>query len=160
MWAKRYWIKSTHYAASLMNFFSSDTRLLRFNVDATSVTTQYWISLKRLMKTSRFDVIWTMQTDSQVGRRIKSKKINFPAKFVERRIKKRTATGQEEMTENFFNYIKFAFFLRSSVGHSKAPSTFANFFCSASPFCDCYLHSQLYCARRWKVSPSAEQGFE
>lgn len=41
-----------------MNFLSSDTRLLRFPVDIISVTTQYWISLKRRMKTSKLLVFW------------------------------------------------------------------------------------------------------
>lgn len=50
-----------------MNFFSSDTRLLRFDVDAISVTTQYWISLKRLMKTSRFDVILIAEKEAEKG---------------------------------------------------------------------------------------------
>lgn len=48
----------THYAANLMNFFNNAIRLLLFVVDTTSVTTQYWISLNRLIKMSRFEVIW------------------------------------------------------------------------------------------------------
>lgn len=147
------WIKSTHYAASLMNFFSSDTRLLRFDVDATSVTTQYWISLKRLMKTSRFDVIWTLQTDNQVGREKKSKEINFPQSFS--RAQKEVEGGGNG--ENFFNYIKFAFFYVHFSATQKNRQLSQHFFVPVFPFCDCYRHSPICCARWRKVSPSAER---
>lgn len=56
------------------------------------------------------------------------------------------------MTENFFNYIKFAFFHVRSSATQKNRQLLQHFF--ASPFCDCYLHSQICCARRRKVSPS------
>lgn len=50
-------LSQTYKAASLMNFFTRDIRLVRLDVDTISVTTQYWISLKRRMKTSKFEVI-------------------------------------------------------------------------------------------------------
>lgn len=68
----------THYAASLMNFFSNDTRLFEFDVDTISVTTQYWISLNLRMKTSRFDVILIKELNdgSDAMKRKKKNSIN------------------------------------------------------------------------------------
>ena len=106
LWAqigKNIW---TYYAASLMNFFSSDTRLLRFDVDAISVTTQYCISLKRLIKTSRFDVILI---EERLGKR-KSKRDVLISSELFWNFNEPNKEGNKERTDkNFFNYIKFAF---------------------------------------------------
>lgn len=93
---------ATHYAASLMNFFSNDTRLLKFDVDTISVTTQYWISLKRLMKTSRFDVIW-LAGDEKKANDVEGNVLISLELF------RRHERKNQETMDNFFNYIKFAF---------------------------------------------------
>ena len=78
-----------------MNFLSNDTLLLRFPVDMISVTTQYWISLKRRMKTSKLLVFWWLW---------KRKKICV---CVSERDNKPIFISILEGVWNFFNYIKF-----------------------------------------------------
>lgn len=50
-------LNCTYYAANLINFLNNDTLLLKLFAETISVTTQYCISLKRRMNTSKLAVI-------------------------------------------------------------------------------------------------------